>query len=110
MAMTASDTRTARFPLFLVTAASVLVTVGGTGAFASGPAVAASRTDRAAPVTLATPAKQAVAVGTGGAVGPADVQAAPGGGEGLRARGGAAAAAAAGGRGLLAVHPHAAAC
>ena len=82
--MAASDTRTARFALFLVTAAAVLVTVGGTGAFAAGPAVAASGTDRAAPVTPATPAKQAVAVGTGGAVASDDVQATQAGIEVLR--------------------------
>src|SRR5216684_676714 len=83
MAMTASNTRTARLALFLVTAAAVLVTVGGTGVLASGPAVAASRPDRA-PVTLATPAKQAVAVGTGGAVASDNVQATQAGIEVLR--------------------------
>lgn len=73
--MTASHTRTARFALFLVTAVSVLVTASGTGAFASGTAVVASRTARAAPVTQAMPARQAVAVGTGGAVASDDVPA-----------------------------------
>jgi gamma-glutamyltranspeptidase/glutathione hydrolase len=87
MAMTASDTRTARFALFLVTAVALLVTAGGTEAFASGPAVAASRANQTAAVTLDTPgapAKQAVAVGTGGAVASDDVQATQAGIEVLR--------------------------
>src|SRR5487761_585635 len=73
MTMTAARTRTARFALFLVTAAVVLSTVGATEAFASAPAVMS-----------ATPTKQAIAIGTGGAVASDDVQATQAGIEVLR--------------------------
>jgi hypothetical protein len=56
MAMTASRTRAARSALFLVTALAVLVTAGGTDAFASQSAGGASR---ALTVTRAAPAQPA---------------------------------------------------